>query len=105
MTVAAKPNITYPKGINLVIIVTTAVSAAVLELRHKNPTVDLKLIKRTGNLRVGMLLNFIVRLVLFGTVFTWPILTQISLGWPATMTGESLMPRGIYDHRDLDVHW
>ncbi|WP_431160755.1 MDR family MFS transporter [Flagellimonas beolgyonensis] len=63
-----------------------------IELRRQRPTVDLKLVKRTPNLKVGMLLNFIVGLVLFGTVFTWPLLAQISLGWTATMTGESLMP-------------
>ena len=63
-----------------------------LELKNKTPTVDLKLLKKNANLKVGMLLNFIVGLILFGTVFTWPLLAQISLGWTATMTGESLMP-------------
>ncbi len=66
-----------------------------LESRNKNPTVDLNLVTRRRNLKVGMILNFIVGLVLFGTVFTWPLLAQISLGWTATMTGMSLMPGAI----------
>jgi DHA2 family multidrug resistance protein len=41
---------------------------------------------------MGAIMNFILGLVLFGTVFIFPLFVQISLGWTATQTGVFMIP-------------
>jgi MFS transporter, DHA2 family, multidrug resistance protein len=44
------------------------------------------------NLAMGSLMNFMLGLLLFGTVFIFPLFAQISLGWTATQTGVFMIP-------------
>ncbi len=61
------------------------------ELHVENPAVKLSILRST-NLSVGVILNFVVGVVISISVFTFPLFTQIDLGWTATMSGMALMP-------------
>jgi DHA2 family multidrug resistance protein len=41
---------------------------------------------------MGSIMNFILGILLFGTVFIFPLFAQISLGWTATQTGVFMIP-------------
>jgi len=64
------------------------------ELSINNPAVNLSILK-SPNLALGVLLNFVVGMVIFISVYTFPLFTQIDLGWTATLSGMSLMPGSI----------
>jgi DHA2 family multidrug resistance protein len=61
------------------------------ELSIDYPAVNIRLYKNY-NLAMGSLMNFMLGLMLFGTVFIFPLFVQISLGWTATQTGFFMIP-------------
>jgi DHA2 family multidrug resistance protein len=61
------------------------------ELSIDYPAVNIRLYSNY-NLVMGAIMNFILGLVLFGTVFIFPLFVQISLGWTATQTGVFMIP-------------
>ncbi len=70
------------------------ISFIVRELKIENPAVKLSILK-SPNLSLGVVLNFVVGIVISISVFTFPLFTQIDLGWTATMSGMALMPGSI----------
>jgi MFS transporter, DHA2 family, multidrug resistance protein len=65
------------------------------ELSIDYPAVNIRLY-RNYNLAMGSLMNFMLGLMLFGTVFIFPLFVQISLGWTATQTGVFMIPGAIF---------
>lgn len=61
------------------------------ELSIDYPAVNIRLYGNY-NLVMGAIMNFILGLILFGTVFIFPLFVQISLGWTATQTGVFMIP-------------
>lgn len=61
------------------------------ELHIDYPAVNIRLYKNY-NLAMGSFMNFMLGLLLFGTVFIFPLFAQISLGWTATQTGVFMIP-------------
>ncbi|MGL2967375.1 MDR family MFS transporter [Flavobacterium sp. XGLA_31] len=64
------------------------------QLTYKHPIVNLKVLKDT-NLRIGVVLSFIMGFGLYGTTFIIPIYTQSILGWTATDAGLLLIPSSL----------
>lgn len=64
------------------------------ELSIDYPAVNIRLYKNY-NLAIGSLMNFMLGVVLFGSVFIFPLFAQISLGWTATQTGMFMIPGAI----------
>ncbi len=64
------------------------------ELHIDYPAVNIRLYKNY-NLAMGSLMNFMLGLLLFGTVFIFPLFAQISLGWTATQTGVFMIPSAL----------
>ena len=64
------------------------------ELNYKYPIVNLGVLK-DQNLRVGVVMSFIMGFGLYGTTFIVPIYTQSILGWTATDAGLLLVPSSI----------
>jgi len=65
------------------------------ELSIDYPAVNIALY-RNFNLVMGSIMNFMLGLMLFGTVFIFPLFVQISLGWTATQTGLFMIPGAIF---------
>lgn len=61
------------------------------ELSIDYPAVNIRLYGRY-NMAMGAIMNFLLGLMLFGTVFIFPLFVQISLGWTATQTGVFFIP-------------
>lgn len=61
------------------------------ELSIDYPAVNIRLYSNY-NLVMGAIMNFILGLILFGTVFIFPLFVQISLGWTGTQTGLFMIP-------------
>jgi len=78
----------------------TAVSASGLmlfiwrELTYKHPIVNLSVLKNT-NLRVGVVMSFVLGFGLYSSTFIIPIYTQSVLGWSALNAGLILIPSSI----------
>ncbi len=70
------------------------VSFIIRELSIDYPAVNIRLYKNY-NLAMGSVMNFMLGLMLFGTVFIFPLFVQISLGWTATQTGVFMIPGAI----------
>lgn len=64
------------------------------ELHTDHPAVDLR-VYRSFNLTLGNIISLLVGIMLNGTLFIFPMLTQVSLGWTATQTGSFLISGGI----------
>lgn len=64
------------------------------EMTYAHPIVNLKVLK-DGNLRVGVLMCFIMGFGLYGSTFIIPLYTQASLGWTATQAGMILIPSSL----------
>lgn len=64
------------------------------QLTYKYPIVNLKVLK-DSNLRVGVIMSFIMGFGLYGSTFIIPIYTQSILGWTATDAGLLLVPSSI----------
>ena len=65
------------------------------ELSIDYPAVNIGLY-RSYNLALGSILNFLLGLMLFGSVFIFPLFVQISLGWTATQTGVFMIPGALF---------
>lgn len=61
------------------------------ELSIDYPAVNIRLYKNY-NLAMGSIMNLMLGMMLFGTVFIFPLFAQISLGWTATQTGVFMIP-------------
>lgn len=61
------------------------------ELTIDYPCVDIRLYKNY-NLAMGSFLNIILGMILFGSVFLFPVFVQSTLGWTATKTGNFMIP-------------
>jgi DHA2 family multidrug resistance protein len=61
------------------------------EWTFDHPAVKLKLLTN-WNLALGTILSFVVGVILFATVFVFPLFVQIGLGWTATQTGNFMIP-------------
>lgn len=64
------------------------------QLTYKFPIVNLKVLN-DRNLRVGVIMSFIMGFGLYGSTFIIPIYTQSILGWTATDAGLLLVPSSI----------
>ncbi|MFM9989051.1 MDR family MFS transporter [Flavobacterium sp.] len=64
------------------------------ELTYKHPIVNLSVLK-DGNLRIGILMGFILGFGLYGSTLIIPIYTQSILGWTALDAGLLLIPGSI----------
>ena len=64
------------------------------ELTYKYPIVNLSVLK-DGNLRIGIVMCFILGFGLYGSTLIIPIYTQSILGWSATEAGLLLIPGSI----------
>jgi DHA2 family multidrug resistance protein len=65
------------------------------ELVYRYPIVELRVLK-DGNLRVGVLLSFIMGFGLFGSTFVIPLYTQSLLGWTAQQSGMLQLPSTLF---------
>ncbi|BAV09280.1 MFS transporter, DHA2 family, multidrug resistance protein [Filimonas lacunae] len=61
------------------------------ELVFKYPVVELRVLKNT-NLRIGVILSFIMGFGLYGSTFVVPLYTQSILGWTAFQSGMLMVP-------------
>ncbi|MFL5762549.1 MAG: DHA2 family efflux MFS transporter permease subunit [Bacteroidia bacterium] len=64
------------------------------ELSIDYPAVNIRLYKNY-NLAMGSIMNLMLGMLLFGTVFIFPLFVQISLGWTATKTGTFMIPSAL----------
>lgn len=64
------------------------------ELVYKYPVVELRVLKNS-NLRIGVILSFIMGFGLYGSTFVIPLYTQSILGWNAQQAGLLLVPSTI----------
>jgi DHA2 family multidrug resistance protein len=64
------------------------------ELKIDYPAVNIRLYKNY-NLAMGSIMNFMLGMLLFGTVFIFPLFVQISLGWTPTQTGVFMIPSAL----------
>jgi DHA2 family multidrug resistance protein len=65
------------------------------ELEYKYPIVELRVLKN-GNLRIGVMLSFIMGFGLFGSTFIIPLYTQSLLGWTAMQSGMLMLPSTLF---------
>lgn len=65
------------------------------ELEYKYPIVELRVLK-DNNLRIGVLLSFIMGFGLFGSTFVIPLYTQSLLGWTAQQSGMLQLPSTLF---------
>ena len=66
----------------------------VRELTTPNPIVNLSVLK-DRNLAIGVVLNFSLGAILFGTTAIMPLFLQLLLGYPSLQAGLVMSPRGI----------
>jgi len=83
----------------IIVLTVTAVLGILLfiwrELEYKYPIVELRVLKN-GNLRIGVMLSFIMGFGLFGSTFIIPLYTQSLLGWTATQAGLLMLPSTLF---------
>lgn len=65
------------------------------ELTYKYPIVELRVLKN-NNLRIGVILSFVMGFGLFGSTFVLPIYTQGLLGWTAQQSGMLQIPSTVF---------
>lgn len=64
------------------------------ELVFRNPIVSFKVLKN-NNLRIGVLLSFVLGFGLYGSTYIIPLYTQQLLGWTAYMSGLLMVPAAL----------
>jgi DHA2 family multidrug resistance protein len=64
------------------------------ELKIDYPAVNIRLYKNY-NLAMGSIMNLMLGMLLFGTVFIFPLFVQISLAWTPTLTGVFMIPSAL----------
>lgn len=65
------------------------------QMEYRYPVVNLRVLKN-GNLRIGVMLSFIMGFGLFGSTFIIPIYTQGLLGWTALQAGLLMLPSTLF---------
>ena len=65
------------------------------QLAYRYPVVELRVLKN-GNLRIGVILSFIMGFGLFGSTFVLPLYTQSLLGWTAMQAGMLQLPSTLF---------
>jgi DHA2 family multidrug resistance protein len=65
------------------------------ELDYEHPIVELRVLKN-GNLRIGVMLSFVMGFGLFGSTFIIPLYTQSLLGWTAQQSGMLQLPSTLF---------
>ena len=70
------------------------IAFVIWELSMASPIVNLRILK-DRNVAIGVLLNFSVGAVLYGTVAVLPQFLQVLLGYPSLQAGMVVSPRGI----------
>jgi DHA2 family multidrug resistance protein len=65
------------------------------ELVYRYPIVELRVLQN-GNLRIGVILSFIMGFGLFGSTFVIPLYTQPLLGWTAQQSGMLQLPSTLF---------
>ncbi|RYY29252.1 MAG: DHA2 family efflux MFS transporter permease subunit [Sphingobacteriaceae bacterium] len=65
------------------------------ELQAKHPAVNLSVLSN-GNLRMGVILSFIMGFGTFGSTFIIPLFTQSLLGWTAQQAGVLQLPSTLF---------
>ncbi|PUZ24649.1 MFS transporter [Chitinophaga costaii] len=65
------------------------------QLIYEYPIVNLRVL-RNGNLRIGVILSFIMGFGLFGSTFVIPLYTQSLLGWTAQQSGMLQLPSTLF---------
>jgi DHA2 family multidrug resistance protein len=73
--------------------VVSIVAAIIWELRHKNPIVDLRLL-RERNFAMANVMMFALGFVLLGSTVLIPLMLQTLMGYTATEAGMALSPGG-----------
>ncbi len=71
------------------------VAFIIRELRIDYPAVNIRLYQNY-NLAMGSFMNLMLGMLLFGTVFIFPLFAQISLGWTPTQTGVFMIPSALF---------
>jgi len=74
-------------GISLIVFI-------IIELKRKEPLLELRVFK-SSNFTRGIILQWIVQIALFGTLFLIPIFLQIAKGYSAFDTGLILLPQAL----------
>lgn len=64
------------------------------ESTYKNPIVAFKVLKNK-NLRIGVILSFVLGFGLFGSTYVIPLYTQQLLGWTALQSGMLMVPAAL----------
>jgi DHA2 family multidrug resistance protein len=77
-----------------VLAVVSLIATVFWEWRHKDPMVNLKLLK-DRNFAVGMVLMFSLGFILFSSTLLLPLMTQSLLGYTATDAGLVISPGGL----------
>jgi DHA2 family multidrug resistance protein len=77
-----------------VLAVVALVATVFMELRKKDPIVDLRLLKER-NFAVATLMMFVLGFVLYGSMALLPIFLQTLLGYTASLSGWVLSPGGV----------
>jgi len=70
------------------------------QLETKFPVVNLRVLKN-GNLRMGVMLSFVMGLGTFGSTFVIPLFTQSLLGWTAQQAGVLQLPSTLSTRSNL----
>lgn len=65
------------------------------QMVYRYPMVELRVLKN-GNLRIGVILSFIMGFGLFGSTFVIPLYTQSLLGWTAQQSGMLQLPSTLF---------
>jgi len=65
------------------------------ELEYRFPVVNIRVL-HNGNLRIGVMLSFVMGFGLFGSTFIIPIYTQSLLGWTAQQAGFLMLPSTLF---------
>jgi DHA2 family multidrug resistance protein len=65
------------------------------QMTYEYPIVQLRVLKN-GNLRIGVILSFIMGFGLFGSTFVIPLYTQTLLGWTAQQSGMLQLPSTLF---------
>jgi DHA2 family multidrug resistance protein len=83
----------------IIVLTVTAVLGILLfiwrELEYRYPVVELRVLKN-GNLRIGVMLSFVMGFGLFGSTFVVPLYTQSLLGWTALQSGLLMLPSTLF---------
>jgi len=65
------------------------------QLEYRFPVVNIRVL-HNGNLRIGVMLSFVMGFGLFGSTFIIPIYTQSLLGWTAEQAGLLMLPSTLF---------